>query len=215
MIKEAELFGTFAKIGCFTFGGGYAMISLIEDSCVDKKKWITHDEMMNVVVIAESTPGPISINCATFVGYRRAGMTGAIASTIGVALPSFLIIFFLANFLDSFLAIPWVARAFQGIQIAVGILIIDAGVTMFRKMKKEPFPCIVLALAFVTMFCVNLFSLHLSSIVMLVTAAAAGLILTAAKGQGAADKAGKTAAEEAGKAATVEAGKTEAEEGRK
>ena len=87
-----ELFLTFAKIGLFTFGGGYAMISIIEDNCVDKKKWITHDEMMELTVIAESTPGPIAINMATGVGFRQAGMLGAIMATFGVVLPSFVII---------------------------------------------------------------------------------------------------------------------------
>ena len=82
-----ELFLIFAKIGLFTFGGGYAMISLIENNCVEKKKWITHDEMMNITVIAESTPGPIAINCATYVGYKKAGIIGAIISTLGIVLP--------------------------------------------------------------------------------------------------------------------------------
>ena len=84
-----ELFLMFMKIGLFTFGGGYAMISVIEDICVDKKKWITHEEMMDVTVIAESTPGPIAINCATFVGYKIAGFFGALLATIGVVIPSF------------------------------------------------------------------------------------------------------------------------------
>ena len=88
-----ELFLTFAKVGAFTFGGGYAMISLIEDICVEKKKWITHDEMMDITVIAESTPGPIAINCATYVGYKKGKLPGAILATLGVAMPSFIIIF--------------------------------------------------------------------------------------------------------------------------
>ena len=100
-----DLFLTFAKIGLFTFGGGYAMISLIENACVEKKQWITHDEMMDVTVIAESTPGPIAINCATFVGYKQKGLIGAIASTIGVVLPSFCIIFVISMLLDNFLEI--------------------------------------------------------------------------------------------------------------
>lgn len=83
-----DLFLTFAKIGLFTFGGGYAMISLIEDSCVEKKRWITHDEMMNVTVIAEYTPGPIAINCATYVGYKQKSLSGAAAATVGMVLPS-------------------------------------------------------------------------------------------------------------------------------
>ena len=89
----AELLLTFMKIGFFTFGGGYAMISVLEDNCVDKKGWITHDEMMNVTVIAESTPGPIAINCATYVGYRQAGLIGAIVATLGIIMPSFLVIY--------------------------------------------------------------------------------------------------------------------------
>ena len=89
----SELFLTFAEIGLFTFGGGYAMIPMIEHSCVEKKKWISHDDMMNITIIAESTPGPIAINCATFVGYKQKGLSGAIAATIGLVLPSFIIIF--------------------------------------------------------------------------------------------------------------------------
>ena len=113
------------------------MISLIEDSCVEKKQWITHDEMMNVTVIAESTPGPIAINCATFVGYKQKGLTGAVAATIGMVLPSFCIIFLVSMFLDNFLEIAWIAHAFMGIRIAVGILILDAALKMIKKMQKK------------------------------------------------------------------------------
>ena len=95
-----DLFLSFAKVGLFTFGGGYAMIALIENTCVEKKQWITHDEMMNITVIAESTPGPIAINCATYVGYKQKGFAGALAATIGMVLPSFCIIFAISRFLD-------------------------------------------------------------------------------------------------------------------
>ena len=100
-----DLFLTFAKIGLFTFGGGYAMIALIENTCVEKKQWITHDEMMDITVIAESTPGPIAINCATYVGYKQKGFAGALIATIGMILPSFWIIFVISKFLDHFLEI--------------------------------------------------------------------------------------------------------------
>lgn len=133
-----DLFLTFAKIGLFTFGGGYAMISLIENSCVEKKQWITHDEMMNVTVIAESTPGPIAINCATFVGYKQKGLTGAVAATIGMVLPSFCIIFLISMYLDNFLEIEWIAHAFMGIRIAVGILILDAALKRLKRCRKSP-----------------------------------------------------------------------------
>lgn len=132
-----ELFLIFAKIGLFTFGGGYAMISLIENNCVEKKKWITHDEMMNITVIAESTPGPIAINCATYVGYKKAGIIGAIISTLGIVLPSFAVIYLISMFLDNFLEITLIANAFKGIKIAVGFLILDAAITMIKKMPKK------------------------------------------------------------------------------
>ncbi|MBQ6293714.1 MAG: chromate transporter [Lachnospiraceae bacterium] len=165
-----ELFLTFAKIGAFTFGGGYAMISLIEHTCVGEKQWITHDEMMNVTVIAESTPGPIAINCATYVGYKQKGLAGAIATTVGVVLPSFVIILVISQFLDHFLEIAWVANAFRGIKIAVGILIIDAALKMFKKMKKKPFPLIIMGCACAAMLVSEMFALHISTILLLLIA---------------------------------------------
>ena len=168
-----DLFLTFAKIGLFTFGGGYAMISLIEDSCVEKKRWITHDEMMNVTVIAESTPGPIAINCATYVGYRQKGLSGAAVATVGMVLPSFCIIYLISMFLDNFL--EWITHAFMGIRIAVGILILDAGIRMIRKMQKKPLMQAIMACAFVAMLLTDLFALRISSIALMLFAAAVSL----------------------------------------
>ena len=170
------LFLTFVKIGLFTFGGGYAMLALIENVCVEKKKWITHDEMVNITVIAESTPGPIALNCATYVGYKQKGLLGAIAASIGVVLPSFLIIFLISLFLDNFLQIKWIASAFKGIKIAVGILIIDAGIKMIKKMKKKPLPIIILVCAFIAMLLVDVFSLRFSTIFLILIAVAVGLV---------------------------------------
>ena len=127
-----DLFLTFAKIGLFTFGGGYAMISMIEYNCVERKQWITHDEMMNVTVIAESTPGPIAINCATFTGYKKAGFIGALAAPLGMIVPSFVVIYLISMFLDNFLELTIIANAFKGIKIAVGILILDAAITKYK-----------------------------------------------------------------------------------
>ena len=172
-----DLFRTFAKIGLFTFGGGYAMISLIENSCVEKKGWIIHDEMMNVTVIAESTPGPIAINCATFVGYKQKGLIGAIVATIGMVLPSFCIIFLISMFLDNFLEIAWIAHAFMGIKIAVGILILDAAIKMIRKMQKKPIPLTIMACAFLAMLLIDIFALHVSSITLMLIAAVISLVL--------------------------------------
>ncbi|MCR5342444.1 MAG: chromate transporter [Butyrivibrio sp.] len=175
MIMLVTLFITFAKIGLFTFGGGLAMISLIENICVKQKNWITHEEMMNVTVIAESTPGPIAINCATFVGYRKGGLPGAIAATFGMVLPSFVIIFAISRFLDNFLEITWIASAFKGIRLAVGILIIDVGIKMVRKMKKKALPCVIMVVSFTVMMLINIFSWKFSSISMMLIAGAVGL----------------------------------------
>lgn len=177
-----DLFLTFAKAGLFTFGGGYAMISVIEHACVEKKQWITHDDMMNVTVIAESTPGPIAINCATFVGYRQKGIAGAAAATIGMVLPSFVIIFLISRFLDNFLEITLIANAFQGIKIAVGILILDAAVTMIGKMPKKPVPRIIMLCSFGAMLLINIFSWSFSSIGLMLAAAAVSLVLLLIQG---------------------------------
>ena len=166
-----ELFMTFAKMGLFTFGGGYAMLSIIEDICVEKKNWITHDEMMNITVIAESTPGPIAINCATYVGYKKGKLPGAILATLGVAVPSFVIIFVISMFLEGFLEIAWIAHAFQGIKLAVGILILDAALKMIRKMPKKRLQIGIMVAAFIVIILINVLELHLSSVVVMVTEA--------------------------------------------
>ena len=172
-----DLFLTFAKIGLFTFGGGYAMIALIENACVEKKQWISHDEMLNITVIAESTPGPIAINCATYVGYRQQGFWGALAATLGIILPSFCLIFAISAFLDRFLEITWIAHAFQGIKIAVGILILDAACKMLKKMQKKAMPRIILIAAFGAMLLINILSVRISSIILMLTAGLVSLIL--------------------------------------
>lgn len=172
-----DLFLTFAKIGLFTFGGGYAMIALIENACVEKKHWITHDEMMNITVIAESTPGPIAINCATYVGYKQKGFGGALIATIGMILPSFCIIFVISMFLDHFLEITWIAHAFQGIKIAVGILILDAAVKMLQKMQKKSMPRLFMLCAFAAMLLINIFSVRISSIILMLAAGIISLII--------------------------------------
>jgi len=166
-----ELFLTFAKIGLFTFGGGYAMLSIIENICVEKKKWITNDEMLNITVIAESTPGPVAINCATYVGYKKGKLPGAILATLGVVTPSFVIIYAISMFLEGFLEITWIAHAFMGIKIAVGILILEAAIKMIGKMQKKPLQIGILLISFAVIMLINVLKLHLSSIVVMLTAA--------------------------------------------
>lgn len=175
------LFLTFLKIGLFTFGGGYAMISIIEDICVNKKKWITHEEMMDITVIAESTPGPIAINCATYVGYKQAGLWGSVATTLGVVLPSFVIIYLISTVLDQFLQIGLVANAFRGIKIGVGVLILSVAVTMLRKMQPKPLPRILAGMAFVAMLAINFFSLKVSSIALMVISGGISLLIFLAR----------------------------------
>lgn len=172
-----DLFLTFGKIGLFTFGGGYAMIAMMEDICVERKQWITHDEMMNVTVIAESTPGPIAINCATFTGYKQAGFAGALAATLGIVAPSFIVIYLISRLLDHFLELTLIANAFKGIKIAVGILILDAAITMIRKMQKKKLPGIIMGCSCAAMLCVDLFSWKISTISLMLIAGAVSLSL--------------------------------------
>lgn len=172
-----ELFLTFAKIGVFTFGGGYAMISMIENACVENKKWISHDDMMNITVIAESTPGPIAINCATFVGYKQRGLIGAIAATMGIVFPSFAIIYLIAILMDDFLEITVIANAFKGIKLAVGILILDAALKMIQKMQRKPIPIAIMVCAATLMMITNIFSLKLSSVTLILAAGIVSLCI--------------------------------------
>ena len=172
-----KLFLTFGKIGLFTFGGGYAMIAIIEDHCVGKKAWLTHEELANMIVVAESTPGPIAINCATFVGYKIAGIPGAVVSTLGMVLPSFLIIYLISRGFENFLEVTLVANAFRGIKIAVGLLILDAGWNMAKKAKKTILVRAILVSACVLMLTAGIFSWKLSAICLMITAAVISVLI--------------------------------------
>ncbi len=163
-----DLFVTFAKIGRFTIGGGYAMISVIENNVVKAKGWITHDEMMNLTVIAASTPGPIAVNCATYVGYRQAGLTGAIVATIGFIVPAFFLILFIAAYFSNFMEYEIVANAFKGIKIAVGVLILDGGLTVVKQQKKTPLYKALILMGLGCMLVINFLSLSFSSISLMI-----------------------------------------------
>lgn len=171
-----ELFFTFMKIGLFTFGGGLAMLSLIEEECVGKRHWITHEDVMDVTVIAESTPGPIAINCATFVGFQQAGVLGAIVATVGVVIPSFVIIYVIALFMNDFMEYTIVANALKGIAVAVGITILDVGISMIIKMKKNKQSVGIMLTAFVLMLLTDIFAWNLSSVTLLFVAAIFSLV---------------------------------------
>lgn len=185
--SQLDLFLTFLRIGLFTFGGGYAMISVIEHICVDQKKWITHEDMMHITVIAESTPGPLAINCATFVGFRLAGSSGAAAATVGLVVPSFTIIFLISLFLDTFLEMALIASAFRGIKIAVGLLILNAALTMLKKAKKTPLFMLILICSAAATLLVNLFSWNLSTITLMLIAGGVSLVLFLVQKKGGAE----------------------------
>jgi len=177
-----ELFLMFFKIGLFTFGGGYAMISIIEDNCVERKKWITHEEMINMTVIAESTPGPIAVNCATFTGYKKAGFFGALAATLGMVMPSFIIIYVISGFLDHFLEVTVIAHAFAGIKIAVGILILDAAVTMIKKMRGKRQARVMMVCSGIVMLGIHILAWNFSSISLMLLAGGVSLTIFLLKG---------------------------------
>ena len=157
MKKYIDLFITMLKIGLFTFGGGYAMIAILENEFVSKKKWIERDEFLDMVAIAESTPGPIAINAATYIGYKMLGFLGSLIATIAVCMPSFVIIYTISLFFDNFLSLTLVSYAFRGIQVCVIWLILSAGLKMFKQMKKTPFNIVILSAVII---CIVAFSLR-------------------------------------------------------
>lgn len=158
------IFFSFLKIGLFTFGGGYAMIALIEKEFVEKKKWIEKKEFLDVIAIAESTPGPLAINSATYIGYKVKGFLGALLATIAVSIPSFVIIYIISLFLNKFLAIEYVGYAFRGIQVCVIYLILSAGIKMLKELEKTFINILVFILTIICMITFSLLAIDFSSI---------------------------------------------------
>lgn len=177
MKSAFKMFLIMFKIGLFTFGGGYAMIPLIENEFVTKRKWMDHDEFINMVAIAESTPGPIAINSATYIGYRQGKFLGAMLSTLGVVLPSFIIISLISLVFNQFLDIPIVAAAFKGIQVCVVFLILSAGLRMFKKLEKNIFNYIVFGITALLVVLFSLFSINFSSIFYIIIAGVLSLMI--------------------------------------
>lgn len=176
-IKEyLELFFTMLKIGLFTFGGGYAMISLLQNEFVTRKGYLADEEFLDLVTIAESTPGPIAINCSTYIGYKRLGFLGALVSTLGMCIPSFAIIYVISLFLNQFLSITLVAKAFRGIQVAVLYLILNAALKMLRSVKKTTYSITILALTFTAMLLLTLFAVDFSAVLYILISALIGLV---------------------------------------
>ena len=172
-----ELFFTFFKIGLFTFGGGYAMISQIKENVVEKHKWLTEDELLQIIAIAEATPGPIAINMATYVGYKRKGVFGSAFATLGVVMPSFIIIFVISMFAEEFKQNQYVKYAFHGIKAAVAFLILKTGLNMFIKMKKKLYPVIAFSVVFIMMLLFEVLQISFSAIYFILIGGLAGIIL--------------------------------------
>lgn len=181
MKQIIDLFLTFGRIGAFTFGGGYAMLSLLDYECVEKKKWLSSDELMDITIIAESTPGPIAINCATYTGYKTAGMGGAVSATVGMVLPSFLLLLALSVFFENILVVDIIEKAFRGIRVAVAILIMQAAIKMIKKMmKKSPdkkSQMIIAIFFFLAAFTMNIAGISISTIYLILCGGFIGFAL--------------------------------------
>ena len=169
------LFFTFFKIGLFTFGGGYAMIALLEEEFIQRRKWLDKDEFLDMTAIAESTPGPVAINSATYLGYKLAKVPGAATATVAVCLPSFLIIYAISLFFEQFTQLTVIASAFKGIQVCVIYLIFSAGVRMLKALDKSPFATGVLAAVMLVMVGLSLAGVSVSSILLILLSGAAGV----------------------------------------
>jgi chromate transporter len=144
----SDLFLTFLKIGAFTFGGGYAMIALISKEAVDKHHWLSENEFLDLIAIAESTPGPIAINSATYVGYKVKGFWGSFFATLGVVLPSFVSIVIISFFIEQFRTLPLVDDAFKGIAAGVAVLIMNAAFKFYKSLAKNWLAFVLMAMAF-------------------------------------------------------------------
>ena len=175
MKKIFKLFLIMLKIGLFTFGGGYAMIALLENEFVSKRRFMQTDEFADMVAIAESTPGPIAINAATYIGYQQNGVLGSAAATVGVCIPSFVIIFLISLFFDAFQQIRWVTAAFKGIQVGVVVLILSAGLKMLRQMKKTIYNIVCVCLTTACLVLCSLFAVNFSSVFYILIGAMIGL----------------------------------------
>lgn len=176
LVLILRLMLTFLKIGAFTFGGGYAMIALVEKDVVEKKKWLTEKEMIDLLAIAESTPGVIALNTATYVGQKVAGFFGALAASICVMLPSIVIIVLISGIIQQFGDNRYVRWAFLGIRAAVAALIFNAVLKMFKQVEKNVFSYILMAIALV-LAALSVFNvIALDVVFILLGAAAVGLI---------------------------------------
>lgn len=173
-----DLFLTFARIGVMTFGGGYAMLPILQREVVETKKWATEEELMDYFAIGQCTPGIIAVNTATFVGQKKKGVSGGIIATLGIVFPSLVIISLLAGVIESFSHVVWVQNAFGGIRVCVCVLILNAVVKLFKKAIVDKFTLVIFVVVTLGSCLTNL-----SPVIFVLLAAAAGIILKALGGK--------------------------------
>ena len=171
-----QLFIDYFKIGLFTFGGGLSMISLIQKTFVERRKFITDDELLSITAIAESTPGVIAVNTATYIGYKVAGFFGSLFATIGVVLPSFIIILIISYFYDAFIEIKLIQYLISGLAVGVTYLLFRAGFKVYKTYEKNWLGYIIIALSFVTILLFKIFNINFSSIYIILIGGALFLI---------------------------------------
>lgn len=175
-MNKPKIFLKFLKIGAFTFGGGYAMIAVLEHELVETGL-MDREEFIDIAAVAESTPGPIAINIATYVGYKYCGLLGAVIATLGICIPSFGIIFVISLFFEQFQRLELVSKAFKGIQIGVIYLIFTAGLRMFKKMKKDVFNVVIFVAVMVAFVTISILQVSFSSIFYILISGVAGLVV--------------------------------------
>ena len=174
-----ELFLTFAKIGFFTFGGGYAMLPILQREVVENKGWATEDELADYFAIGQCTPGVIAVNTATFIGQKNKGILGGIIATLGVVFPSLVIISLLAGVIEAFSHLVWVQNAFGGIRVCVCVLIANAVIKLYKKAVVDK-----LTLAIFLAVALGSYFLNVSPVIFVVVSALAGIILHSKRGAG-------------------------------
>ena len=172
-----DLFFTLFKIGFVAFGGGYAIVALLENELITKKKWATQDEFLDMVGIAESTPGPIAINSATYIGYKKAGVLGSLMATLGVCTPCFILMYIVSIFYNEFMTNTYISAAFSGIQVCVIYLIAMAGIKMLKNIKRNVFNIFVLIATISCIVITNICDVAISSIWYIVVGGFTGVVL--------------------------------------
>ena len=172
-----ELLFIFFKIGLFTFGGGYAMIPMLKDELINKKGWISEDEMIEILLVAESTPGPAAINMATYLGYKRKGILGSLVATIGVSIPSIVIIIIISLILNQFKDNKYVNYAFNGINVAITILIVTSALSMFKNMDKNILTIILFIIVLACLILLNFFNQSFQSIYYIMIGILLGIMI--------------------------------------